>query len=397
MKKKMNKVKKLMSKMLMMMKMKVWEKEKKEGEGRGINEPTRKERVYFNSDILVPLTCIGIGYRYRRYPIFFEYRPIQTDTDTFRYRKMYKNKTIIEYFILEGFSDSSELHLMVFVAVLFVYLIVLGGNMMILILIGLEHHLHTPMYFFLANLSIIDISFTTSMLFKIFTSFLTRDKTISFQGCMIQSFMAGSFTIHELHILTAMSYDRYVAICIPLRYQLVMNKRTCVVLASLCWILGFLFICPHTLLLSGFSCYTSIEVNHFLCDIILLMKMTCSDTSVLEILFFIEGWFLFTIFPFLLTFVPYIFIIFAILKIHTTMGRSKAFYTCSSHLTIVTLLYSINIIQYMIPSNLDYKKLYTLINTVVVPLLNPLIYSLKNKDMKNALRRRRMVWCKISF
>ncbi|XP_075180928.1 olfactory receptor 5AR1-like [Anomaloglossus baeobatrachus] len=306
---------------------------------------------------------------------------------------MYKNKTIVEYFILEGFSYSPELQIMVFVVVLFIYLIVFGGNMMILILICLERHLHTPMYFFLANLSIVDIFFTISVLHKIFTNFMTGDKTVSFHGCMIQSFTAGSFTIHELYILTAMSFDRYVAICVPLRYQLVMNQRTCVALASLCWSLGFISICPHTLLLSGFSCYTSIEVNHFLCDIILLMKMTCSDTSVLEILFVIEGWLLFTISPFILTFVPYIFIIIAIMKIRTTTGRSKAFYTCSSHFTIVILLYTMNVMQYMIPINLEYKKLYTLINTVVVPLLNPLIYSLKNKDIKNALRKRRTFWC----
>ncbi|KAM3912220.1 olfactory receptor 6C1-like [Leptodactylus fuscus] len=307
------------------------------------------------------------------------------------------NKTLIDYFILKGFSDTPELQIIVFVLVLFIYLITLGGNMTILILICLERHLHTPMYFFLANLSIIDISFTTSMLHKIFTSFITGDRTVSFHGCMTQSFMCGSFTVHQLYILTAMSYDRYVAICIPLRYQLVVNKVTCVVLASLCWSLGFLFICPITLVLSSFSCYTSIELNHFLCDINFLMKMTCSDTSVLDILFFIEGWFLFFLFPFLLTFLPYIFIIIAILKIRTTTGRYKAFYTCSSHLTLVTLLYTVNIIQYMIPNTLDYKQFFTLINTVLVPLLNPLIYSLKNKDMKNALRRRRAYWCNMSI
>ncbi|KAM3912221.1 olfactory receptor 2AP1-like [Leptodactylus fuscus] len=305
------------------------------------------------------------------------------------------NKTLIEYFILKGFSDTPELQIIVFVIVLLIYLVTFGGNMTILILICLERHLHTPMYFFLANLSITDISFTTSMLYKIFSSFTNGDKTISFPECMAQSFLTGSFTIHELYILTAMSYDRYVAICMPLRYQLVMSQRTCVVLVSLCWALGFLFVSPIVWMLSSLSCYTSIELNHFLCDIVLLMKLTCSDTSVLDILFFIEGWFLFTVFPFLLTFVPYIFIIMAILKIRTTTGRYKAFYTCSSHLTVVTLLYTVNVIQYLIPSNLDYKKFYTLINTVVVPLLNPLIYSLKNKDMKNALRRRRTYWRRI--
>ncbi|KAM3912219.1 olfactory receptor 2G3-like [Leptodactylus fuscus] len=310
---------------------------------------------------------------------------------------MYVNKTINEYFILKGFSDTPELQAIIFVVILFVYLTTFGGNMTILILICLDSHLHTPMYFFLANLSIVDVSFTSTMLYKIFTSFMTWDKSISFYGCMVQSFMSGSFTVHELYILTAMSYDRYMAICMPLRYQLVMSRRTCVVLASLCWALGFIFIAPSAWILASFSCYSSIEINNFFCDIILLMKMTCSDTSVLEILFFIEGWFLFAVFPFFLTFVPYIFIIMAVLKIRTTTGKRKAFYTCSSHLTVVILLYTVNIVQYMLPSNLDYKKFYTLINTVLVPLLNPLIYSLKNKDMKNALRKKRTTWCNMSI
>ncbi|KAG8552802.1 hypothetical protein GDO81_003074 [Engystomops pustulosus] len=310
---------------------------------------------------------------------------------------MYMNKTIIEYFILKGFSDNPKLQILVFVIVLIIYVMTFGGNTMVLILICLERHLHTPMYFFLANLSIIDVSFTTTMLYKIFYSFLTGEKLVSFFECLFQCYMSGSFSIHELYILTAMSYDRYVAICRPLSYPLVMNQRTCVVLASLCWVSGFLFASPLAWILSTFSCYTSIEINHFNCDLIILTKMTCSDTSVLDILTFIEGLILFAISPFLLTFVPYIFIIIAIMKFRTTTGKYKAFYTCSSHLTVVILLYTINIIQYMIPSNLDYKKMYSLVNTVVVPLLNPLIYSLKNQDMKNALRKKRTIWCNMSI
>ncbi|KAM3912222.1 olfactory receptor 2G3-like [Leptodactylus fuscus] len=309
---------------------------------------------------------------------------------------MFLNTTFIEYFILKGFSDTPELQIIVFVIVLFIYLITFGGNMTILILICLERHLHTPMYFFLANLSIIDICYTTSMLHRIFTSFLTGDEKISFRGCMMQAFMSGSFSIHELYILTAMSYDRYVAVCIPLRYHLVMSRRTCLVLASLCWVLGFLFISPLSWILASFSCYTSIEVDHFICDVVLLMKMTCSDITVMDLLLFVEGLCLFVVSPFLLTFVSYIYIIMAVLKIRTTTDKRKAFYTCSSHLTVVIILYTVNIIQYMIPSHPDYKKLYTLINTVLVPLLNPLIYSLKNKDMKNALRRRSSC-CNISI
>ncbi|XP_069800183.1 olfactory receptor 5AN1-like [Dendropsophus ebraccatus] len=306
---------------------------------------------------------------------------------------MYKNKTTVDYFILKGFSDTPKLHLIVFVVVLFLYLIIFGNNMTILILICLERYLHTPMYFFLANLSIIDIFFTTTTLHRIFSSFITGDKTISFYECMIQFFLSGTFSVHQLYILTAMSYDRYVAICIPLRYQLIMNQTRCLVLASLGWGLGFLFTSPIAWIQSSFSCYTSIEVNHFFCDIVLLKKMTCNDTSILEILSFIEGLVLFVAFPFFLTFVPYIFIIVAILKIRTTSGRNKAFYTCSSHFTVVILLYTISIIQYMFSSNLDYERLFTLINTVVVPLLNPLIYSLKNKDIKNALKKKLASWC----
>ncbi|XP_069800251.1 olfactory receptor 5B12-like [Dendropsophus ebraccatus] len=301
------------------------------------------------------------------------------------------NETVIEYFIIKGISDVPELQVTIFVVVLLIYLITLGGNMVILILIFMDSHLHSPMYFFLANLSVVDMASTTTSLHKILLSFITGDKTVPFLGCMTQSFMSGSFTVHELFILTAMSYDRYVAICKPLNYHLVMNHRTCALLASSCWILGFLFVSPLVGILSSFSCYTSIEINHFLCDIVPLLNITCSNTSILNMLFFIEGLFLFTIAPFLFTFAPYIFIIVTILKIRTSNGRRKAFYTCSSHLTVVILLYTLLISQYLVPSsssNVDSKKLYALFNMAAVPLLNPVIYSLKNKDVKAALKRR---------
>ncbi|XP_073498559.1 olfactory receptor 1N1-like [Phyllobates terribilis] len=304
---------------------------------------------------------------------------------------MYMNETIVEYFIIKGISDVPELQITIFIIVLVIYLITLGGNMVVLMLICMDFHLHSPMYFFLANLSIVDMASTTTSLHKILISFITGDKTVSFNGCMTQSFMSGSFTVHELFILAAMSYDRYVAICRPLNYHLVMNHRTCALLASSCWILGFLFISPLVGIFSSFSCYTSIEINHFLCDIVPLLNITCSNTSILDILFLIEGLFIFTIAPFIFTFAPYIFIIVAILKIQTSNGRRKAFYTCSSHLTVVILLYTLLISQYLVPnssSNFESKKLYALFNMAAVPLLNPLIYSFKNKDVKAALKRR---------
>ncbi|XP_056395199.1 olfactory receptor 1019-like isoform X1 [Hyla sarda] len=301
------------------------------------------------------------------------------------------NETTIQYFIIKGISDVPELQMTIFTVVLLIYLITIGGNMVILILVCVDSHLHSPMYFFLANLSIVDMASSTTSLHKILISFITGDETVSFYGCMTQSFMSGSFTVHELFILTAMSYDRYLAICRPLNYHLLMNHRTCILLASSCWTLGFLFVSPLVGILSSFSCYTSIEINHFLCDIVPLLNITCSDTFSLSILFFIEGLFLFTVIPFILTFLPYIFIIVAIMKIRTSNGRHKAFYTCSSHLTVVILLYTLLISQYLGPSsssNVDSKKLYALFNMAAVPLLNPVIYSLKNKDVKVALRRR---------
>ncbi|XP_018421048.1 PREDICTED: olfactory receptor 151-like [Nanorana parkeri] len=304
--------------------------------------------------------------------------------------QMYVNHTVVNYFIIKGISDVPEIQITIFILVFFVYLITVGGNMTILLLICMDSHLHTPMYFFLANLSIVDMSCTTATLNRILTSFVSGDKTISFYGCMAQTFMAGSLTVHELFILTVMSYDRYIAICNPLSYHLLMNHRNCALLASLCWALGFLLVAPLVGLLSSFSCYSSVEINHFLCDIVPLMKITCSNTSLLDIIFFIEGLFLFTIIPFLLTFTPYIFIIAAILKIRSNTGRRKAFYTCSSHLTAVILLYTILVCQYLTPSTtstLDSKKRYALFNTAAIPLLNPLIYSLKNKDVKAALGR----------
>ncbi|XP_075180908.1 olfactory receptor 8G17-like [Anomaloglossus baeobatrachus] len=304
---------------------------------------------------------------------------------------MYVNESSFQYFIIKGISDVPELQITIFILVLVIYLITVGGNMVVLIVICMDSHLHSPMYFFLANLSIVDMASTTTSLHKILISFITGDKTVSFIGCMAQSFMAGSFTVHELFILAAMSYDRYVAICKPLNYHRVMNHRTCVLLASSCWTLGFLFISPLVGIFSSFSCYTSNEINHFLCDIVPLLNITCSNTSILDLLFLIEGLFFFTIVPFILTFAPYIFIIVAILKMQTSNGRHKAFYTCSSHLTVVILLYTLLISQYLVPnssSNFDSKKLYSLCNMAAVPLLNPIIYSFNNKDVKAALRRR---------
>ncbi|XP_073454037.1 olfactory receptor 6C3-like [Aquarana catesbeiana] len=303
---------------------------------------------------------------------------------------MYVNQTAIKYFIIRGISDVPEIQFTIFFLVLLIYLITLAGNMTIILLICLDQHLQTPMYYFLGNLSVVDISCSTITLHKILTSFITHDKTVSYPACMAQMYMFGSLTGHELLILTAMSYDRYVAICKPLRYHMVMNAKTCALLASACWLVGFLQVAPPLGILYSFSCYSTMEINHFFCDIVPLMKISCNDTSFLEMLFFIEGLLLLNFTPFVLTFISYIFIIVAIMRIHSNHGRRKAFYTCSSHLTVVILLYTTLVSQYLTPnlnSTLDSKKLFALFNTAAVPMLNPIIYSLKNKDVKVALTR----------
>ncbi|XP_075690608.1 olfactory receptor 1N1-like [Rhinoderma darwinii] len=302
---------------------------------------------------------------------------------------MQANQTPIKYFIIKGISDDPQLQLPIFLLVLLIYLFIICGNLTILIACQ-NPQLHTPMYFFLGNLSILDISCSTITLHKILIHFIAGDKTVSFAACMVQMHMFGSLASINLLILVAMGYDRYVAICKPLRYHMVMSTGICAILASACWVLGSIQVIPFTVLVCRFSCYSSIEINHFFCDIMPVIKISCNDTSFLEKLFFIEGLLTVILTPFLLTFLSYIYIIHAILKIRSSSGRLKAFYTCSSHLTVVILLYTTLFSQYLTPNlriTLESKKLFALFNTAAVPLLNPVIYSLNNKDVKRALKQ----------
>ncbi|KAM9326402.1 olfactory receptor 8J2-like [Gastrophryne carolinensis] len=301
---------------------------------------------------------------------------------------MYVNQTFFDYFIIKGISDNPNLQAPLFLLVLIIYLITLCGNIAILIACR-DPHLHTPMYFFLGNLSVVDISCSTVSLHKILTNFITGYKAVPFFACMAQMYTFGALQSLELWILTAMSYDRYVAICKPLSYHMIMNPKTCLLLSSSCWLLAFLQVLPPAWIIYSFSCYSTIEVNHFFCDIVPLIQISCNDTTFVETLFFIEGLCPIILTPFLLTCISYIFIINAILKIHSNTGRRKTFYTCSSHLTVVTVLYTTLFSQYLTPNlsnTLDFKKLFALFNTAAVPMLNPLIYSLKNKDVKRVLR-----------
>ncbi|XP_053545488.1 olfactory receptor 1019-like [Bombina bombina] len=299
------------------------------------------------------------------------------------------NQTIVKFFILKGISDIPKLQTPIFILILLIYLITLGGNLTILFLVIRDSKLHTPMYFFLGNLSIIDISSTSVSLHKVLSTYVTGDNTISFHACMAQAYLFLSFTGDEMCILAAMSYDRYVAICNPLHYPMVMNSRVCILLATICWVCSFIDIIPYVSLLSSYSCHISNIINHFYCDIVPIMKLSCSDLSALKLLIYTEG-LVFGFTPWFLTFLSYVFIIITILRITSSTGRLKAFYTCSSHLTVVILLYVTLFCLYMRPNaqdNLESTKLFSLFNTVAVPLINPIIYTLKNKDVTLAMKR----------
>ncbi|KAM5145576.1 olfactory receptor 8G17-like [Mantella aurantiaca] len=300
------------------------------------------------------------------------------------------NETTMIYFIITGISESPLLQAPIFLLVLFIYLITLGGNLIIVLLVCLDHHLHTPMYYFLCNLSALDLFCSTVTLHRILFTFVTGERAISYSTCIAHMYFFGSFICDELLFLTAMSYDRYVAICNPLRYTQVMNWTVCFLLSIVCWILGFLEIIPFIVLLSSFTCYKSNIINHFFCDLLQVFKLFCSDTSVFKIVLATEGLILLCLLPFLLKCTSYAFIISTIVKISSSVGRHKAFYTCSSHLTVVILLYATLSYQYLRPApadGLDYNKLFSLFNTAALPILNPLIYSFKNKDVKSAFRR----------
>ncbi|KAM4019257.1 olfactory receptor 5B12-like [Anomaloglossus baeobatrachus] len=302
---------------------------------------------------------------------------------------MKQNETIITYFILKGISDVPQLQAPIFVLVLFIYLTVLVGNMSLLLLVCLDTHLHTPMYFFLANLSVVDMTSSTVTLHKILLTFITGDNTVVYLACLVQFYMFASLSGHGLFILTAMSYDRYVAICRPLNYNIIMNFRICLLLASFCWIFGFIQVISYMLIISMISCYSSNVINHFCCDLIPILEIACNYKSILERVVNIQGLMIFIICPFSLISTSYLFIIRAIMKIRSSIGRRKVFTTCSSHLTLIVLLYTTLVFQYFVPSNSPgSKKLFSLFNTAIVPVLNPLIYSLKNKDVKAAFRRR---------
>ncbi|XP_029463813.1 olfactory receptor 1019-like [Rhinatrema bivittatum] len=297
------------------------------------------------------------------------------------------NHTKVTEFIILGFSDLPEMQLLLFLVFLIIYLMSMMGNLLIISTVCSEPRLHTPMFFFLINLSFLEMCYVTVTVPKLLAMLLTQYKIISFTQCITQMHLFLSCTDTEFYLLTAMAYDRYVAICNPLRYTVIMNRKVCLILVLASWITSFLNPVPHTFLFSQSSFCSSNEINHFFCDLTALMALSCSGTSVIEMITYFQGPILAFI-PFMLTLTSYVYIISAILKIRSAKGRQKAFSTCSSHLTVIILFYGTSFGVYMRPqsaSSMDVNKLLTVVYITAIPLLNPLIYSLRNKELKGAL------------
>ncbi|XP_069506106.1 olfactory receptor-like protein COR4 [Ambystoma mexicanum] len=299
------------------------------------------------------------------------------------------NLSSLQQFIIVGFSDLPQLQVPLFVAFLLLYLITLVGNLLIMSTIYANAHLHTPMYFFLSNLSFIDISYTSVIFPKMLAHFFQEGIHISMTECLLQMYFFIVMLSTEVVFLTVMAYDRYVAICNPLRYSTIMSKAVCLRLAVGSWTVGFMDALPHTLLLSKLSFCKSHNINHFFCDVTALMKISCTSTLIVEVVTYIMGAIL-TVMSFVLIIISYVNIASSILKIKATGGRHKAFSTCASHLTVVILFYGSLFSTYMRPTStfsMQSNKILSLSYIAITPLCNPIIYSLKNTDFKNVLRK----------
>eukprot|EP00079_Xenopus_tropicalis_P037318 XP_017951089.1 PREDICTED: olfactory receptor 8H1-like [Xenopus tropicalis] len=302
-----------------------------------------------------------------------------------------RSRENVSGFIIQGFSDTPELHISLFVLFLVIYLIILLGNLIIFLVISCNPHLHTPMYIFLQNLSLIDISFTSNILPNLLHILLTQQNNISFLGCMTQLYVFVSLASSEYFLLTAMAYDRYVAICDPLHYIARMSRKHCAGLITAAFTVGFVDPISHVVLISKLSYCASHLINHFFCDISPLLKLSCSSTFIVELLIYINGTLLFFS-SFLLTLASYIFIISAILKIQSSEGRQKAFSTCASHLACVITLYGTIFCLYMRPTtsySLKRDKYFSLLYIALGPVLNPFIYTLKNREFQSSLNKLR--------
>ncbi|XP_061465550.1 olfactory receptor 5M5-like [Rhineura floridana] len=300
-----------------------------------------------------------------------------------------KNQTQVTEFVFSGFTNHPEWQVVLFIMFLVIYIITLGANLGMIFLIRMDPQLHTPMYFFLSHLAFLDVSYSSAVTPKAMADFLAERKIISLAGCVIQFYMFDGLVITELFLLSVMAYDRYVAICNPLLYSVVMSKKLCTTLVTGIYIYGFVSSVVQTALTFRLSFCGSNVINHFYCNDPPLLALSCSDTRPKEIqLLALSG---INLSSSLLTIiVSYVYIISTIFGKHSADGRHRAFSTCASHLTSVIIFYGTLFFMYLQPSSahsLNYDKVVSVFYAVVIPMLNPLIYSLRNKEVKGALKR----------
>ena len=300
-----------------------------------------------------------------------------------------RNHSIVSEFLLLQLLIEPEHQNLFYALFLAMYVTTVLGNLLILVLICLDPHLHTPMYLFLSNLSFSDLCFSSVTMPKLLQDMQSQDPSIPYAGCLTQMYFFLFFGDLESFLLVAMAYDRYVAICFPLHYTAIMGPRLCLSLLVLSWVLTMFHAMLHTLLMARLHFCEDNVIAHFFCDMSALLKLSCSDTRVNELVIFIMGGLILVI-PFLLIITSYARIVSSTLKVPSARGIRKAFSTCGSHLTVVSLFYGTVIGLYLCPSanNSTVKEtVMAMMYNVVTPMLNPFIYSLRNRDMKGALGR----------
>ncbi|XP_007090915.2 olfactory receptor-like protein OLF3 [Panthera tigris] len=299
------------------------------------------------------------------------------------------NQTWVREFILLGLSSDLYVQVFLFVLFLVMYLVTVLGNFLIVALICLDSRLHTPMYFFLTNLSLVDVSYATSIIPQMLVHLLAEHKAIPFVSCAAQLFFSLGWGGIEFVLLAVMAYDRYVAVCDPLRYSVIMHGGLCSRLAITSWVSGSLNSLIHTAITFQLPMCTNNYIDHISCEILAVVRLACVDTSSNEIIIMVSSIVLLMT-PFCLVLLSYIQIISTILKIQSREGRKKAFHTCASHLAVVVLCYGMAIFTYIQPRSspsILQEKLISLFYAVLTPMLNPMIYSVRNKEVKGAWQK----------
>ena len=295
----------------------------------------------------------------------------------------------VTQFVLLGFPGPWKMQIIFFSLILLIYILTVTGNIAIICAVRWDHRLHTPMYVFLANFSFLEIWYVTCTVPNMLVNFLSKTKAISFSGCFTQFYFFFSLGTTECFFLCVMAYDRYLAICRPLHYPTIMTGKLCAILVSLCWLTGFLGHSVPILFISQLPYCGPNIIDHFLCDVDPLMALSCASSPIIEHVFHSVSS-LIIILTILYILGSYTLVLRAVLRVPSSAGRQKAFSTCGSHLVVVSLFYGTIMVMYVSPTpgnSVAMHKIITLIYSVVTPVLNPLIYSLRNRDMKFALRQ----------